>query len=185
MDNGMQLFMNLGEGLLNNILLTVLSCIVPLLFGCLMTVLFALTKKLRFIRNIFQGTSLISESLCPAITIIVVFYLPGMVLANGLDRWLAVILGFTISFLGYMVKRYDQRDSILKNLLVNSLGLTSTVFKWSFVVGYVGVLDMLRAGTKYMAVTVSLWGVLITLAISFVILLVIEGIRYLLKELLK
>ena len=173
------------EGLSNNILLTALAFIMPWVLGCLMSILFSTTKKLDFIRKIFQIISLGFESLCPLITILVLFYVVGSSVRFSNAGFVFAALGLAISFIGYMPRRYDPQNSIMKNLLVNSIGLMSNIFKWSFCASIIGVMEMARAASNIAAHTCEYGTYFIVFAISFVVILTLELTRYLLKEYLK
>ena len=98
---------------------------------------------------------------------------------NGI---MVCIIGFTISFLGYMPTRYNSDYPFFKNIAVNGIGLVSSIFKWSFCASFIGAVEMLRVANIQMSKTYdpsSFWTAMI---ISFVVLLILELMKYVAKE---
>ncbi len=170
------------EGLTNNILITAGSCVIPLLIGILAYCLPAVFKK-EILSRIVRLFGVFFESLCPLAVLLFLFFLLGKY--SAVNMMVYTIIGFTICFIGYMPVRYDSRNSLVKNLVVNSLGLISTVFKWSFVSGTIGVLDLLRSAQMQVARTFDSTPYIYVFIISVAIIFFIELLRYIANELLK
>lgn len=163
---------NLLEGLGNNLLITVLSVILPLAVGTGLTVLMHFTKKTP-VPKIFRILAVCTESAVPMLLVLVSYF---CWFQNVRSALLAVTVAFSVSFLGYMVSRYEPSDSLLKNMTVNGIGLVADVFKWSTVVGYIGMMDMTKAAdflrmkdyeTGYLLIPLAvIGGILLTLYLA-------------------
>ena len=127
------------QGLLNNVLIAVGSCLLPMMVG--MAAYFVCSKN-ELLTKLAHLWGVIFESFCPAITILLMYYcIFAQTRLNGI---LVCIIGFSISFLGYMPMRYTSDDSFFKSVAVNGIGLVSSIFKWSFCASFIGAVEMLR-----------------------------------------
>lgn len=165
---------SLLQGLLNNLLVTAVSCVVPMLVGM---AAYGLFGKQESISKLARLGCTLFESLSPLV-VILLLYLQVL----PFDALWVCILGFSICFIGYMPTRYQKDDSLLKNTVVNGLGLLSTIFKWSCCAGYLGIRDIVQVseiirGRTYDAT--SLWSVLIY---TFAVLFMLELAKYIAKE---
>lgn len=168
----------LFEGLLNNVLLTVLSCILPIAVGILALIL---CQKHEGLNKKIKTASLLFESLCPmAFLMLLYFCIIGNTMKNA--QFLSLVVCFSISFIGYIPRRYDEKYSFGENIVIHSLGLISAIFKWSFCAGMILVKDMLSAASSIRAYTFEGGIYWVPLLISFIILLGLELTRYILKE---
>lgn len=168
------------EGLLNNFLITGGSCILPLVIGVASYFLCDKNKQLSKLAH-FCGAFF--ESICPLLTIVVLYYCVfGNVRLNSL---IVCIIGFSISFAGYMPARFSTDDSMLKNLAINGIGLFSTIFKWSFCVCFIGVRDMFNVANLQRARTYESNYLWIPFIISFGIIFILEIMRFVVKENMK
>lgn len=171
--------MNIGEAFLRNLILTVFSCILPILVGA---VYLPAAKKNPKEKRIVPIIALIPESISPFImaamanflfysysrgTISFFFHYP-------LLRQILFILSFSICFIAYIPKRENRNYSVRKDLIVNSLGLFSTVFMWSLPTTGLGRLADSRA---YKPDT-SILPIIAMLAISFLFVLILKGAKY-------
>jgi ABC-type arginine/histidine transport system permease subunit len=169
--------MSMMSGLLNNILITAGSCILPMVVGIAVCVVCNKNQSLSKIAHIFGA---FFESFCPIVTIVFLFYCVFGQLQ--LNRIVICIIGFSISFMGYMPLRYEPKNSMLKNLAVNGLGLVSTAFKWSFAAGWIAVADLLKFASMQMAKTYDVASFVIVFFISFVIVFALEMIKVFVNE---
>ncbi|MBO4897889.1 MAG: hypothetical protein J5590_06300 [Clostridia bacterium] len=163
----------LSQGLVFNVFITLLSAILPFGLGVLFTFL---CSKDRTSSRIFGALSVVFESLCPIVLLLIMFF---CVFKNTRSVTPAVIIAMTLSFICYMPARYVSAWGVGKNIAVNSLGLISSLFKWSFCVSWVACKDMLGVANIIRNKTYDssiLWYVLI---VSFVILLILETGKYL------
>ena len=149
--------LRLLQGFGINVLITVLATFFPLVLGVILTVL---AGKVRYVGRIAEWVSLPFECITPIVFIVVMYYCPFLMIdlfdvlgpGEGFVEFLRDItrsswfIGIMLSFafVGYMPARYNPSASILKNILCNGCGLVCTAFQWSFAVGFVGVLDMLK-----------------------------------------
>ena len=120
------------------------------------------------------------ESFCPIVTIVFLYYCVFGQL--HINRILVCIIGFSISFIGYMPLRYEPKNSMIKNLVVNTLGLISTAFKWSFAAGMIAVADLLRYANMQMAKTYDVASFITVFIISFVLVFALETLKFILSE---
>lgn len=168
------------EGLLNNLLITGGSCILPLMVG---VASYFLCDKNKQLSKLAHFCGMFFESLCPLLTIVVLYF---CVLGNvGLNPLIICIIGFSISFVGYMPARFSMDDSLLKNLAVNGIGLVSAVFKWSFVTRFIGFNEMLGYAYMQHARTYESYYLWIPFVISFGIIFILEIMRFVVKENMK
>lgn len=169
--------MSLFQGLLNNIFITVGSCILPISVGF---AAYWLCNKNESLTKIARICGAFFESFCPIVTIVFLYYCVfGQLHVN---RILVCIIGFSISFIGYMPSRYDPENSMIKNLVVNTLGLISTAFKWSFAAGWIAVADLLKFASMQMAKTYDVASFSVVFFISFVIVFALEMIKFFVNE---
>ncbi len=176
------------EGLGMNLLLTALSCIIPLIFG----VVFILISKTHIITHrIVKLLSQFGECLSPLVVLFFAYFgLPYALrslfgLNATITSFWACTIGFSICFLGFLPARQKSEYSIIKNILVNTVDLISTVFTWSFVASVLGCNEMLNVTRRIVAFTFHSEYYLIPLAASFVVLVVLKTIKYLLEEFMK
>lgn len=168
--------MELFKGLLNNFLITGCSCILPLIIGLAMYYICMKSKnlcKFTFLWNVFEGV-------CPLLTIMIMYFC--ILRKVQLNPLLVCIIGFTISFIGYMPTRFNNKDSLIKNLAVNGIGLISSIFKWSFCASFIGVKDMLGVARILYVRTFEVYYLLLPFAISIGIVFVLEIMKFVIKE---
>lgn len=169
--------MSLFQGLLNNVLITIGSCVVPFVIGI---AAYFVCSKNESLSKLAHLVGIVFESFCPVITILLMYY---CIFGNSrISAIWVCIIGFSISFLGYMPTRYDSDYSFFKNTVVNALGLASSVFKWSFCASFIGTVELLRVANIQMSKTYdasSFWTVLL---ISFVVIFILELVKYIAKE---
>lgn len=173
---------SLFQALLNNIFITAVSCLLPLAVGF---TAYWLCNKNEHLTMIARILGILFESFCPIVTIGFLYYC-GLGQLNGqlnVNCILICIIGFSISFIGYMPLRYDPKNSIIKNLVVNTLGLISTVFKWSFTTGMIAVFDLLTYAKMARTFGVASSFVFIPVFfISFVLVLILETLKFIANE---
>lgn len=168
------------QGFANNIIITIISVIFPLCLGVLLTFL---AGKSRIADRIFLWISLPFESICPVLLLVFIYYISGRLI--NFNRYVITIFTFSICFMFYMSARFVKTDSFLKNTLVNGIGLISTVFKWSFCVSFIGVIDLLKAANLIMAKSYNPVSYILPFVISLIIIFVLELAKRLLKQFLK
>ncbi len=168
------------RGLSVNFIITLMASIAPLLFGI------AMVFPSRFsnvFRRIIKGISAVTESISPVFMIVLLFY--NVFAGSEVSRLAVTIIGFSICFLGYIPSRFNTNYSIGKNIVVNVLGLFADIFKWSLVVGYIGVIDLLRENTMQMARTYEPSVFIGGFIVSLIVLLIINGLKLLFEEIMK
>lgn len=171
--------MNIGEAFLRNLILTVFSCILPILVGA---VYLPAAKKNPKEKRIAPIIALIPESISPFIMAAMMNFLFNCSSRETrrffwhypLLRQILFILSFSICFIAYIPKRENRNYSVRKDLIVNSLGLFSTVFMWSLPTTGLGRLADSRA---YKPDT-SILSIIAMLAISFLFVLILKGAKY-------
>ncbi len=166
----------LFEGLFSDFLLTLLSCVMPIAVGIGMSLLLRdndeLKKPVKFVSMFF-------ESLSPAFVLLAIYF---CILPAIDSAFLISVIGFTVSFLGYMPLHANPKYSVMKNLIVNSIGLFQKVFMWSFCAGLIGSMGMYRAVSLCHISTFAMYPYWIGLLISSVILLACQLARYFAEE---
>lgn len=171
--------MNIGEAFLRNLILTVFSCILPILVGA---VYLPAAKKNPKEKRIAPIIALIPESISPFIMAAMANFLFNSSSRETrrffwhypLLRQMLFILSFSICFIAYIPKRENRNYSVRKDLIVNSLGLFSTVFMWSLPTTGLGRLadsQAFKPGTNILSI-------IAVLAISFLFVLILKGAKY-------
>lgn len=169
--------MSLFQGLLNNILITIGSCLLPMIVGIAS---YFVCSKNESLTKIARICGAFFESFCPIVTIVFLYYCVFVQL--NANRILVCIVGFSISFIGYMPLRYEPKNSIMKNLVFNTLGLISTAFKWSFAAGMIAVADLLRYANMQMVKTYDVASFVTVFFISFVLVFILETLKVIVNE---
>jgi len=167
------------KGLLNNFIITIGSSVVPMIVGVLS---YLYCRKKASVPKYIRLLGIVFESFCPIIVIVFLIYkFFGSTILASFPIWIA-ITGFTISFLGYMLTRYNSDYSLAKNIVVNGIGLFSTVFKWSFLARSIGVVEMLGAFNMQVKTTYRTGSIWIVLIVSFIVIFILELMKYIAKE---
>ncbi len=161
------------EGLLVNIIITTLSCIVPIVVGILSN---KICKQNQALTQPARLCGLFFESLCPILAIVVFYFL------INLGPMIACVLGLTLSFIGYMPSHFNEEHSFAKNTIVNAIGLISIVFKWTLCVSFIGVHDIFGITRMYCSQTYEMTGYLISLIIVFAIIFILELAKFVARE---
>ena len=171
--------MNIGEAFLRNLILTVFSCILPILVGA---VYLPAAKKNPKEKRIAPIIALIPESISPFIMAAMANFLFNSSSRETrrffwhypLLRQILFILSFSICFIAYIPKRENRNYSVRKDLIVNSLGLFSTVFMWSLPTTGLGRL----ADSQACKPDTSILPIIAVLVISFLFVLILKGAKY-------
>lgn len=175
--------MNIGEALLRNLILTVFSCILPILVGA---VYLPAAKKNPKEKRIAPIIALIPESISPFIMAAIMAAMTNFLFYSysrgtrrfffhySLLRQILFILSFSICFIAYIPKRENRNYSVRKDLIVNSLGLFSTVFMWSLPTTGLGRL----ADSQAFKANPNILPIIAMLAISFLFVLILKGAKY-------
>ena len=169
----------LFSGLFMNVLFSVITCIFPLIIGIALTLI---CRKCRVLPKIVRIVGSLFEVLCPIVVIFMAFYL------LNLPRQLAtfiILIPFSFCFMGYMLIHYNEQYSAIKNIVVNGLGLFSTVFKWSFVLRCVGISEALTVAERFASGSYNLNCFWLLLFASAAILIVVEVGRAIAREFMK
>jgi len=173
--------MMLIDGFANNLIIMLLSAILPLAIG--IPLIFAAHRN-QTVGKVFHWISLPFECLCPAIFIVVCAF--GFFASLPIDLVLIpAIAAFTLSFIGYMPARYEPIYSIGKNIIYNTLGLFSAIFKWSFCASLIGAKDMLFSARNIASKTFTPDSYVIVLIASFAVILLFEIARRIVKQRMK
>ena len=170
------------EGLSRNLLITALSAIIPLGLGVLFT-FFA--SRNRIAETVFSWMSLPSECVCPVLTMLVLYYQVLADLGIDVSAIAAAVIAFTCCFSFYMPARFVRSDSFLKNVLVNGLGLLSSLFKWSFCVSFIGIVDMLKVASMMGNKAYNYWYYVIPFMVCLIIVGCLEAGKRLIKQFMK
>lgn len=175
--------MNIGEAFLRNLILTVFSCILPILVGA---VYLPAAKKNPKEKRIAPIIALIPESISPFIMTAIMAAMTNFLFYSysrgtrrfffhySLLRQILFILSFSICFIAYIPKRENRNYSVRKDLIVNSLGLFSTVFMWSLPTTGLGRLADSQASKP----NPNILPIIAMLAISFLFVLILKGAKY-------
>lgn len=178
----------LSRALIVNILITIFSSIIPLIIGILLSLL---AKKSSIASKILGWLKIPFESICIPLFILVLFYLPSFIFDTRIfssinfSNSLIMTIALSTAYLLYIPARYNPDFSFLKNTLLNSLGLISALFKWSFVAGFITINDMLLAARTLMASKYTIWPLIIAFLIVTTILVIIELAKTLIKQFMK
>ncbi len=171
----------IGEGFLNNILIMLLSSLLPAIVGIGLTFLVGMVKK-KGLRIPLRIIGAVFYSLAPMPLMLYLFFNP---FSHSIVRIISVVLALSISHLGYYMMCYDASASIGKNIAVNSLGLLSSTFLWSMVSSFIGQSDIISACRVITGSTYQYECYGIVLLICFVVLAILNIPRMILKEVIK
>lgn len=175
--------MSIGEAFLRNLILTVFSCILPILVGA---VYLPAAKKNPKEKRIAPIIALIPESISPFIMAAIMAAMTNFLFYSysrgtrrfffhySLLRQILFILSFSICFIAYIPKRENRNYSVRKDLIVNSLGLFSTVFMWSLPTTGLGRLADSQASKP----NPNILPIIAMLAISFLFVLILKVAKY-------
>lgn len=167
------------KGLLNNFIITIGSCVVPMIVGVLS---YLYCRKKATVPKYIRFLGIVFESFSPILTIMMLGYFIFGRAIPSVGPMAIAIIGFSISFLGYMLTRYNSDYSLTKNIVVNGIGLFSTVFKWSFLASSLGVVEMLGAFKQYESMRYTLEPFWIVFIVSFIVIFILEFMKYIAKE---
>lgn len=173
------------RGFGTNVLITICAALVPICLGVLLSLL---AKRSTLISTIISAINIPFESIVIPVAVVACYYVVGRFFHlnySGLIPSIMVVFVLSLAYLFYIPTRYNKNDSFVKNTLYNGLGLLSNLFKWSFVAHLVGVAEALRASNYIMNHQFRPWPYLVTFAVAFVILLLVEAARFLVKTFLK
>ncbi len=186
MDNTLvfDLFASLIRGFGYDLLVTVLSVFFPLLVGCGLTVLMHF-KRAGALPKVFRYLSVLTEGLAPAAVLLFCYF--GLFGRSEIPPFLVASVALSVCFTGYMVYRYEARDSLLKNLLVNGIGLVADLLKWSFcTLSFITIQNVTRAVGNVVSRTYEPFIPYFVLVLfTFGILFVLHAARQILKDVLK
>ncbi len=169
--------MGIIKPLTTNILITMGSCIIPIIVGILSNYI---CKQNEGLSKLARLAGAMFESFCPLFTIFVMYYCVFRMLRSN-PIWICII-GFTISFIGYIPSRYNKEYSFAKNTIVNSIDLVAVVFKWSFCANYIGVLDMFRYANLQFARLYRPSAFWFPFSIAFVCVMVLKLVKFIAEE---
>lgn len=167
------------SGFLNNLLMTVLAALLPLGLGIGMTFLMKHVDK-KGLRIPLRVVGAVFYSFAPVALLLYLFFSVIRSVSGG--GILPVVLTLMISHLGYFMMRFEPDASVGKNIVVNTLGLFSSLFMWSMIAGYIGCHDMVYASNMVRSLTFDAGITLTVLAIAFGMLAVLNVPRMILKE---
>ncbi len=180
---------NLFSGITGTLTVVVLSSIIPLAVGSLLTIFAVNNSKLE---KIFSWISMPFECLCPILLVLVIyFYLPPSInhflgvefFANPL---FSIVLTLSLCFVGYMPNRVNQSYSALKNIICNGIGLVRSLFMWSFAVSsMIGYKDLVSYSKMMMARTYYFEYYLIPFVFAAIVIAILEVSRRLVKQYMK
>ena len=174
------------RGFGTNVLITILAAIVPITAGILLSLLARVNSK---VSAVISAISIPFESILIPVAITICYYALIRIIHIGNARVLRtflVVFVLALTHWLYMPARYNEHFSFLKNILYNSLGLLSSLFKWSFVSFTIGVADAFSASRNVYAITFDgFWSFWVTLLGAFCILFFVEIARWLIKTFMK
>ena len=168
-------------GLLNNLLVMLLASIVPAGVGIGLTFLMK-SVGTKGIRLPFRIIGAVFYSLAPITLLLVLFF---WTFARSTLTMPSVVIALMISHLGYFAMHFDKDASVGKNIVVNTLGLLSSLFMWSMVSGYVGFNDVVHMGNQIRGISFDPGILSVVLMITFVVLAALNVPRMILKETMK
>lgn len=176
--------MIIARAFLYNLNITVCSCILPIIVGA---IYLSIAKKKPEKKRIAPIISLIPESISPYVAVAVMCIIYSWQRTNAglfsISKKLLVTLPLTICFIGYIPKRQNRNYSLKKDLIVNSLGLFSTVFMWSLTVDNFFAMDRGLGNYVYSLVLYNNYkNSVVVLAelilIPFLFVLILKGAKY-------
>ena len=177
----------LFTGLLYNLLIMLLSAILPLIIGIGLTILVSKVKK-KGLRIPLRIVGAALYSLAPvALTFCFFFNVFGVLKVQNAQNagMFSIIFTITLSHLGYFMMCYDDSGSIKKNIIVNILGLFSSTFLWSMVGSLVGAPEVINTAKTVAGHTYEFGIYIKVLFLCFIVLAALNIPRMILKEVLE
>lgn len=168
------------QGSMTNILITVFSCILPLIAGVAINYLCSQSKEMSTVSKL---GGILFESICPPIMLIAIYFI---VFGRGnVNSTFACILGFNICFIGYIPAHYNENYSFKKNTIVNGIGLVSNIFKWSFISYIIGGRDILRNTMMFLqSFSKPFIPILLASIVSFSILFILKMAKFIAEQII-
>lgn len=161
-------FAFLLKGLFNTAIITVVSCIIPGIIGVVFNSKAENNNSLqavgKVVGNVFNSFSIIPLLCC-------LFY---VVFKTSVNAVIISCIAFSLAYIGYMPAHYNQHDSVQKNIVVNGIGMVSSILKWSPCVAFIGCNDLFSSARIIFSRTYSTVFFVIVLGVYFAILLVIN-----------
>lgn len=127
------------QGLKNNILITLASCVLPAAVGIGFNSLGNAFKNRNGMQRFLHIFGSVFHCLCPIILMFTFYYT-----FHNITRSAAIILALSLSFFGYIPAHYNRNDSLMENNILGVINLFSAIFMWSFVISYLGNVEALR-----------------------------------------
>lgn len=170
-------------GLGTNFLLMFASALLPLGIGVGLT--FAMKHASSALRVVLRIVGVLFYCAPPVVLVLLYYFTFGGSFERSVSGFISAIAALTVSHLGYFLIHFDNNGSVKKNIIVNALGLFSSTFIWSLIMGYIGVREVVNSAQQIVGRTYEFSIYFVVLAIVFVILAAINIPRMILKEKLK
>ncbi len=170
-------------GLGTNFLLMFASALLPLGIGVGLT--FAMKHASSALRVVLRIVGVLFYCAPPVLLALLYYFSFAGALKIRAEAVVCAIAALTVSHLGYFVIHFDNNASVKKNIIVNALGLFSSTFIWSLMMGFIGVREVVNSAQQIAGRTYEFSIYFVVLAIVFVILAAINTPRMILKEKLK
>ncbi len=127
------------QGLKNNILITLASCVIPAAVGVGFNALGNAFKNSDGMQRFLHIFGSVFNCFCPILLMFVCFCAP-----YHLNRSIVIIVALSLSFLGYIPAHYNKNHSLMKNNVLGVINLFSMIFMWSFISYYISAGDALQ-----------------------------------------
>ena len=121
------------QGLMNNILITLASCVLPVAVGIGFNSLGNAFRNRNGMQRFLHIFGSVFHCVCPIILMFTFYHT-----FHNITRSMTIILALSLSFFGYIPAHYNRSDSLMKNNILGVINLFSAVFMWSFVISYLG-----------------------------------------------
>lgn len=170
------------QGLINNILITLSSCLLPIAIGIGLNFLGNAFKNNKGIQRFLHIFGSVFHCVCPVLLIITIFYNLSFNAATDVARPMTVVIAFSLSFFGYIPAHYNKDYSLMKNNTLGVINLFSHVFIWSFISGYIAVPDALSYAQRVMHSTYESGEFIVLFFKIGIILMLLQVLKLIIEE---
>lgn len=164
-------------GLINNILITLASCIVPAAIGIGFNSMGNTFRNSKGVQRFLHIFGSVFHCLCPSLLMLTFFYA-----FHNIPSPMAIILAFSLSFLGYIPAHYNKNNSLMKNNILGVINLFSTVFMWSFIASNVGCIDALQIVQRIVQRSFEFGGLVALLFKVGTIFMLLQALKLIIEE---
>lgn len=170
------------QGLINNILITLTSCLFPAAIGIGLNFLGNAFRNNKGVQRFLHIFGSVFYCFCPVLLLFTVFYNFSFHVDTDVARPMTIIIAFSLSFFGYIPAHYNKHYSLMKNNVLGVINLFSIAFMWSFVSGEIAVPDALFFAKNVLSITYKSDGFIVLFFKASSILILLQALKLIIEE---